>query len=846
MTSSVPSATSDRSVWAPRSRPCDLSRPVQVQPVAGLLQQFDAHARAFPANVFAASADLSLTYEAAQDAVRSLAGRIIEKLPPERRLVAIYAARTPSLAIAILAAVRAGATFSLIDPKYPAERVLACQLFASPGLVLAATGEGEVASGAGRLAEALGVELMCVDNECDDPVHTQQTDKTSASLSGSCRAMYLAFTSGTTGLPKAVWGDEAAVVNCFAWQSREFGIEAKDRVSVLSGLSHDPLLRDVLMPAWTGASSHFPPNDVYTVPGALAAWLRDTKITVVHLTASLCHLLLRVPVTHGRTLLPDLRVALFGGEALPVSLAERLAWVAPHATVVNCYGATETPQIMAFHRWSGVGQEPGTAESSAAFVPIGKGIDGVQLLVFDPNNQLCAVEETGQIFVRTPHRALCVEDLNHVPSDCYIANPDSKDPTDLLYRSGDYGQLRSDGSVVFVGRRDRQIKVRGQRVDLSEVERVVACLVGVEQFAVDSESGDLGSEIVTYATVSDGSLDAEQIRHSLGLQLPEFMVPRRIVIVRQMPTTPNGKVDLLQLRNLKATDSAAPLPRVHMAPAGHEGSTVHERLDDLELPIDRSGGLELADSLSIVEVCCALENEFGVAFPASEVRCCHTRSDLVRLIELKLELRREFEGLQRSSSVDEAGSRAETRIRDRPWLARWLPQREGAWAAVSNRILQLIARVAPDAMRVRLHRRRGVRIGAGVSIGYDCVVETAFPQLVAIGDGVNVGMRCTIIAHFRGMENVTTLGPTVVIDQGAFVGPGVIVLPNVRIGAGAVIAAGSVVSSDIPAMTYARGNPARVLARCGLPLTGSVSYADFLANLVPLDRLSRRRGGSDE
>jgi acetyltransferase-like isoleucine patch superfamily enzyme len=145
-----------------------------------------------------------------------------------------------------------------------------------------------------------------------------------------------------------------------------------------------------------------------------------------------------------------------------------------------------------------------------------------------------------------------------------------------------------------------------------------------------------------------------------------------------------------------------------------------------------------------------------------------------------------------------------------------------------------VARVAADPVRVACHRRRGVALGEGVSLGYDTVIETAFPNLVKIGNGVNVGMRVTIIAHFRGMEGSDTGPPTVVIEDDAFIGPGAIILPNVTIGRAAVVAAGSVVSSSVPPLTFVHGNPAKPVARCGVPLTGETTYEEFLRSLIPL------------
>jgi serine acetyltransferase len=154
---------------------------------------------------------------------------------------------------------------------------------------------------------------------------------------------------------------------------------------------------------------------------------------------------------------------------------------------------------------------------------------------------------------------------------------------------------------------------------------------------------------------------------------------------------------------------------------------------------------------------------------------------------------------------------------------------KGVLRGLSNRLLQGLARFLPGerSIRIFLHRARGVKIGKNVLIGYDVVLETACPHLVSIADGAAISMRATIIAHFKESRGVR-------IESDAFIGPGVIVLPNVVIGHGAVITAGSVVTSSIPPMTVARGNPAVPIARCGVPLDADVSFLEFSGRMRPL------------
>jgi serine acetyltransferase len=154
---------------------------------------------------------------------------------------------------------------------------------------------------------------------------------------------------------------------------------------------------------------------------------------------------------------------------------------------------------------------------------------------------------------------------------------------------------------------------------------------------------------------------------------------------------------------------------------------------------------------------------------------------------------------------------------------------ENVLRGLKNRVLQHLARIMPGArtLRVSLHRARGVRIGKGVWIGYDVILETSYPYLITIEDGCSIGMRVTVVAHFRGSQGVK-------IEQDAFVGPGVIILPNVVVGRGAVVTAGSVVTRSIPPMTVVQGNPAVPVARCGIPLAEHVSFKEFSRRLKPL------------
>jgi serine acetyltransferase len=167
--------------------------------------------------------------------------------------------------------------------------------------------------------------------------------------------------------------------------------------------------------------------------------------------------------------------------------------------------------------------------------------------------------------------------------------------------------------------------------------------------------------------------------------------------------------------------------------------------------------------------------------------------------------------------------------------------REGVLAGFKNRLLQTLAKSLPGAftLRVWAHRVRGVILGSGVHIGPDVMIDTAFPQWVSIGNNVQLGTRCLILAHMHTLpprkselENYISVR----IEDDVYIGAASVILPNVKIGRGAVVTAGSVVTRSIPPMVMVQGNPAEAVARCGIPLTWDTPLKAFYAKLKPIER----------
>jgi len=233
------------------------------------------------------------------------------------------------------------------------------------------------------------------------------------------------------------------------------------------------------------------------------------------------------------------------------------------------------------------------------------------------------------------------------------------------------------------------------------------------------------------------------------------------------------------------------------------------------------------DSLTAVTLAAVLQEEFGVPLNPMELSELESFQAMLNYIRTNQASFQEVHAPQDHLSPirDRENSMHRDRSFDTPANKHI---QEGVLVGVKNRFLQHLARNLPgSALRVNLHRARGVQIGKDVWMGYDVILETSCPHLVTIEDGATLSMRVTVIAHFKETQGVR-------IEQGAFVGPGAIILPNVVIGRGAVVTAGSVVTRSVPPLTLVQGNPAVPVAQCGIPLTSDVTLKEFSRRLTLL------------
>ena len=349
---------------------------------------------------------------------------------------------------------------------------------------------------------------------------------------------YVFFTSGTSAVPKGVLGRHLGLSHFLSWERSVLEVGPGDRCGQLTGVSFDVVLRDTLMPLTAGATLCLPEDPEDLAADRVLPWLESEGVTLLHTTPSIAQSwLVRRQACRP---LPALRAVLFAGEPLQSDLVA--AWrraLGDGGSIYNLYGPTETTLAKACYR------VPSGAAMGRGVQPVGRAMPGAQLLILaEGGDRLCGPSEPGEIVIRTPYRTLgYLDESASARGGCFVPNPWSDDPDDLLYRSGDLGRYRPDGEVEILGRLDDQVKVRGVRVQPDEVAAAILRHPDLTSCAVVARGTGADKTLVAYAVASGEPPEAEVLRTFLSEHLPAAFVPTAFVFLEEIPLTANGKVD---------------------------------------------------------------------------------------------------------------------------------------------------------------------------------------------------------------------------------------------------------------------------------------------------------------
>ncbi|MFD9210629.1 amino acid adenylation domain-containing protein [Streptomyces sioyaensis] len=514
--------------------------PLPAEPLAHRV--FEEHARTHPGRLALTCGDERFSYGELNARANRFAHHLMAHGITDGAIVGVCIDRSPELVSTILGILKAGATYVPLDPTYPAERLrlMASQLPQMTAVAAAGDTLPLMAGIHGHLIDVNGPEHRLELRPTTDPSVQIRADD----------LCYVVFTSGSTGTPKATAVRHEGWYNLLNWLRVEYGLDHNSSNMLLSSFGFDISQRSLMAPLFTGAALHLLPSRSFDI-GLAYRLIGELGVRTLHCAPSTLYLLVDRETDKGTDALTGLHYVFIGGE--PMSAARVADWATREGNgcvLLHQYGVAECTDVAASHRMV---DYPGYANSR---MPVGAPVYNTEIRILDESLTEVAPGEVGEICISGISVGAGYLNADPVQQKKFVTTERDGEPV-RFYRTGDQGYATEAGELVVVGRVDHQVKVRGMRIDLGDVEHAVRRHKKVRDVVVLPVSDDeQEARLVAVVIPAAEPIDDRTLRQDLLETLPRNMVPQEFVEVSAFPLNPNGKIDRKVLAERVQTDRA--------------------------------------------------------------------------------------------------------------------------------------------------------------------------------------------------------------------------------------------------------------------------------------------------
>lgn len=482
---------------------------------------FNSQASITPNAIAIVDGTNTLTYLELNARANKMANYLIQQGVGIESAIAVGMERSIELIVSMLAVFKAGAVYVPIDPVYPVERQKYMLETVNASLL--------ITKSTWQCFNGQEVTKLYIDLSWD--LISTFSDKQPECAISPTNLAYIIFTSGSTGLPKASEIFHSSLCNIVQCQYERFGIGPGDRLAQVISVSFDVSVQETLMGICSGATLYVIPQETVFDIEKLHRTLTDNEINAMHFTNSLLDNLISKP-------LPDLRVVITGGEPISAKIVSNYS--TPQRKLFNEYGTTEITLAVVSHYCEEVEDNP----------PIGKPYEGTQILVLDKNLNIVPVGAIGELYIGGTGVSRGYRNRMGLTAEKFLPNPYSVLGGERLYKTGDLAVYQPDKSIKFIGRADHQVKIRGHRVELNEIENIIVRYPGVNSvIAAVKDDMQQQKRIAVYLITDHGheEIKLSELREWLKNKLPTYMLPSSLNKLDQFPLTLSGKVDRMKL-----------------------------------------------------------------------------------------------------------------------------------------------------------------------------------------------------------------------------------------------------------------------------------------------------------
>ena len=464
-----------------------------------------------------------LTYSQLNARANQLAHRLISMGVGPEILVGLFMERSIEMVVGIYGIIKAGGAYVPIDPEYPSDRLAFIIEDTSVPVILTQKHlAGQLTGNAATLLLDTDWEQISGESEVNPP-HRAAPENIA----------YVIYTSGSTGRPKGVMNEHRGIVNRLIWMQDEYQLTSEDRILQKTPYSFDVSVWEFFWPLIYGARLIVAKPGGHRDSSYLIGFIREHQITTLHFVPSMLHLFLE---TRGVEQCSSIKRVICSGEALSYELQSRF-FERFNIELHNLYGPTEAAVDVTY--WAC------RQDSERNIVPIGFPVANTQMYILDPLLRPVPTGCTGELHIGGIQVARGYLNRPELTAEKFIPDPFNTDPDARLYKTGDLARYLPDGSIDYLGRIDFQVKIRGLRVELGEIEAHLSALEEVSKCVVlmrEDEPGD--QRLVAYYTPSDGQkISISAMRDQIQEKVPQYMVPSNFMELGTLPLLSNGKVN---------------------------------------------------------------------------------------------------------------------------------------------------------------------------------------------------------------------------------------------------------------------------------------------------------------
>ncbi|HEY9825555.1 MAG TPA: amino acid adenylation domain-containing protein, partial [Stenomitos sp.] len=457
-------------------------------------------------------------------------------------LVGVCLPRSLELIATLLGILKAGATYIPLDPTYPRERLH--HMLEDAQVTALVTSQD--------LQHTLQLDAPIIVDIGDSAITQQPTSNPNVTVS-LAQSAYIIYTSGSTGKPKGTLLNHKGLANFVREAIAQYGFCQQDRVLQFASISFDAAVEEIYCTLCSGGTLVLRSDDMLSSSLTFCQSIAAQGLTVLDLPTAFWHRLTQ-DLAQGIATLPDsLRLVIIGGERVLPQTIQLWQQITQHQPIrlLNTYGPTEATVVATSYELT-----PQTQILPGMDVPIGKPLGNVQVYVLDADQQQVPLGVPGELYLGGDGLADGYLNRPELTNACFIPHPFQ--PTGKLYKTGDRVRMLATGDLVYLGRMDDQVKVRGFRVELGEIERTLQSHPAVRESAVIAQTDAQNIvQLIAYVVPEGTQLDTNDLRFFLKTQLPDYMVPALMMSVASIPLTPTGKLDRRSLPQPKATDWTA-------------------------------------------------------------------------------------------------------------------------------------------------------------------------------------------------------------------------------------------------------------------------------------------------